>query len=136
MTALDEFEIQSTLTSLLDAFTRTAIENAAGRQAVLVNQDATLGDLSRDFERQAPLLGVPFSRRGLETSGLRNVGIDRQLSDFQRNFTRQQQGFTQQLDAFDVNDLQNQATFQQNVANTEQFAAARRQELATQIRGL
>lgn len=135
-TALEQFQIQQQLADLLNSFNQNAISNAFQRQALSLNRDAVLGDLQRNFDRSVPFLGVPTSRRGLETSGLRNQQIDRSLGDFQRNFQRANTDFTRQFNQLDVADLQNQTTFSQGNANLDAFQAARRSEIASQIQSL
>jgi len=135
-TALEEFQLQQQLTQLFQGFDNTAIGNAFQRQNVALNRDAVLGDLQRQFDRSSPFLGVPFSRRGLETSGIRNQGIDRQVGDFQRNFQRQATDFSRQLNQLDVSDLQNQTALQNGLADIDSFRAARRSEIASQIQSL
>ena len=136
MTVFDEFSYQNAIAALLNQFNQVAIGNASQRSNLELNRDTVLGDLQRGFDRGAPLLGVPFARRGLETSGIRNVGIDRTLSDFQRNFARTATDFQQQFDALDVSDLNNEINHQQAVANLDAEANARRSEITTQIQGL
>lgn len=135
-TALEEFQIQQQLTALLNNFNNTAIGNSFGRQNVALNRDAVLGDLQRVFDRNAPHLGVPFSRRGLETSGIRSQGIDRTIGDFQRNFQRTASDFSRQLNQFDVSDVQNQNQLQSSLGDIDAFRAAQRSEVAAQIQAL
>lgn len=136
MSALEEFQIQQALTDLFNNFQNTAVGNAFERENLLLNQSAQVGDLQRAFQRQAPQLGVPFARRGLETSGIRNVGIDRQVGDHQRNLSRVGETFNRQFNQLSVSDLQNQTQYSQGVANIDSYDAARRSEIATQIREL
>lgn len=136
MTAIEEYQIQQQLTNLLNQFNQQAITNSFQEQNLTVNRGQALGDLSRQFDQQRPFLGVPFARRGLETSGIRNVGIDRSLADQQRTLSRTAQGFDRQLNQISVGNLQNQSAYTRGVSDVDAYRQASRAELASQIRGL
>ena len=135
-TALEEFQIQRQLTDIINNFNTTTINNSLQRQNVELNRDAVLGDLQRVFDRNQPFLGVPFSRRGLETSGIRDQSIDRQLGDFQRTFQRTSQDFTRQLNNLDISDQHAFNIQESQHADIAAFRAAERSEIASQIQAL
>lgn len=136
MTALQEFQIQQQLTALLNQFNLDSINNATQRQNLEVNRGQALSDLRRQFDRSFEQLPTAYSRRGLETSGIRNRGIDRSLADFQRTSTRTAQGFDRQYNNLVTQNLASTANLERSIADVDAYRAASRQDLAAQIRGL
>ena len=136
LSVADLFQLELQRNGLINNYEVGSINNAAARQNLAVNQGIQLGDNTRSFERMFRDFGSNFSRRGLETSGIKNRVVDRTLADEQRGRDRLRQGFTSQGNFLEQQQQQLFNGFQRDTAQVDAFATAARQELASQIRGI
>ena len=100
-----------------------ATTNAYGRFLSQQRGERSLGDTSRMFGRAYPSYKAQFGQRGLGGPGIRS-GVQQQAmsnyaGDYLRDYGRQQQDLTQQLQQFDLNQQNLDAFKQQSLADLE-----------------
>ena len=104
-------------------YSTNAANNAYSRFLSQQRGQRSLGDMSRSFGRQFPIYKASFGQRGL-SGGAVNSGTMRQsmanyVGDYARDFGRQQQDLTQQLQQHDL-ELDRLGAFrQQSLADIE-----------------
>ncbi len=130
------FQLELQRNGLLNNFETDTIGIANQRQNLAVNRGIQLGDNQRTFERMFRDFGSNFSRQGLETSGIRNRTTDMVLGDQQRSRDRLRQGFTTAGNQLDLGQQQVTNAFERDRSSIDAYSTARRQELASQIRGI
>jgi hypothetical protein len=100
-----------------------ATSNAYGRFISQQRGQRGLGDSYRGYQRQFPQQTAQFGRRGLSGSGV-SSGVMRNsmnnfVGDFARNYGRQQQDLTQNLQQFDLGQVNLDAWRQQQMQAIE-----------------
>lgn len=136
MPALDEFQFNQAIEELVARFREQATVNSFNRQGLNINKNAQLGQFQRDFDVAQPRVGIGFARKGLETSGIKNVGIKRFNDSAIDQLGFINQSFNNQLDQTNQFDLNNQASFESGTGNVQAYRTAKRAEVASQISGL
>lgn len=104
-------------------YSKDAVANAYGRFISQQRGERGLGDMYRGYQRSFPQQTSGFGRRGLSGSGvdsgvMRN-SMNNYIGDFARNYGRQQQDLTQQLQQFDLNQSNMDAWREQALAGIE-----------------
>ncbi len=97
--------------------------NAYGRFLSQQRGRRSLGDMSRSFGRQTPKQVSSFGQRGLSgggiTSGAMNQSMRNYVGDYARQYGRQQQDNTMELQQYDLNQANMDAWRQQSLAGIE-----------------
>ena len=100
-----------------------ATTNAYGRFISQQRGQRNLGDSYRGYQRQFPQQTAQFGRRGLSgpgvSSGVMKNSMNNFVGDFARNYGRQQQDMTQNLQQFDLGQVNLDAWRQQQMAAIE-----------------
>ena len=104
-------------------YSNDAVTNAYGRFISQQRGERGLGDSFRGYQRQFPRQTASFGQRGLSGSGV-NSGVMRSsmnnfIGDFARNYGRQQQDLTQELQGYDMNQSNLDAWREQAMAGIE-----------------
>ena len=88
-------------------YTSDSTANAYGRFVSQQRGNRNLGDSYRNYRRQTPGMRAGLAQRGVAGpgvgGGVMNQAMDRYVGDFARDYGRQQQDLTAQLQNYDVN---------------------------------
>lgn len=100
-----------------------AATNAYGRFLSQQRGERSLGDMSRTYGRAYPSYKAQFGQRGMGgpgiQSGVQQQSMSNYAGDYLRDYGRQQQDITQQLQGFDLNQQNLDAFKQQSLADLE-----------------
>lgn len=100
-----------------------ATTNAYGRFLSQQRGERSLGDTSRAFGRSFPTYKAQFGQRGLSgpgvQSGVQQQAMSNYTGDYLRDYGRQQQDLTQNLQQFDLTQQNLDAFKQQSLADLE-----------------
>lgn len=98
--------------------------NAYGRFLSQQRGSRDLGDLSRSFYRDLPNYRAQFGHRGLAGGGINSGVMQRSMGDYlgnyTRNYGRQQQDVTQNLQNYDLQAAQMDAMYNNSVQALQQ----------------
>ena len=104
-------------------YSNDAVTNAYGRFISQQRGERGLGDSFRGYQRSFPGQTSSFGRRGLSGSGVQSGvmanSMNNFIGDFARNYGRQQQDLTQQLQGYDLNQSNMDAWREQALAGIE-----------------
>lgn len=104
-------------------YSSDAATNAYGRFLSQQRGSRTLGDMTRGFQRAYPGQKAQFGARGLAGGGIRSGTMQNAMrnfvGDFSRQYGRQQQDNTQELQGYDMNQYNLDAWRQQSLADLE-----------------
>lgn len=134
--AVSSFNVEDALRQLLLNYQSQLANNAAQQQRIVLNRGQALGDSNRQFGRMFERVPTQYSRRGLETSGIKNQGVDRILGDQFRNLGRIDQGFADQANRLGLSDLGASFTYAGGSGDRLASSAVDRQSLASQLRDM
>ena len=99
-------------------------QNAYGRFLSQQRGSRSLGDLSRNFNRQLPSYRASFSQRGLYGPGINSGTMQRSMSnylgDYARDYGRIQQDATQEAQNYDLQAAQLDAYYNNSLQALEQ----------------
>ena len=102
---------------------RDATTNAYGRFISQQRGERGLGDSYRGYQRQFPRQTAQFGQRGLSgsgvSSGVMQNSMNNFIGDFARDYGRQQQDLTQNLQQFDLGQVDLNAWRQQQMQAIE-----------------
>lgn len=100
-----------------------AATNAYGRFLSQQRGERGLGDSYRGYQRQFPRQTAQFGQRGLSgsgvSSGVMRNSMNNYIGDFARNYGRQQQDLTQNLQQYDLGQSNMNAWYQQQMQAIE-----------------
>ena len=100
-----------------------ATTNAYGRFLSQQRGERGLGDSYRGYQRQFPQQTSQFGQRGLSgsgiSSGVMRNSMNNYIGDFARGYGRQQQDLTQNLQQYDLNQVNSNAWYQQQMQAIE-----------------
>lgn len=104
-------------------YSNDAVTNAYGRFISQQRGERGLGDSFRGYQRQFPKQTSSFGQRGLSGSGIQSGvmqnSMNNYIGDFARNYGRQQQDLTQELQGHDLNQSNMDAWREQAMAGIE-----------------
>jgi hypothetical protein len=104
-------------------YSNDAVTNAYGRFISQQRGERGLGDSFRGYQRSFPQQTSQFGRRGLSGSGVQSGvmanSMNNFVGDFARNYGRQQQDLTQELQGYDLNQSNMDAWREQAMAGIE-----------------
>lgn len=104
-------------------YSNDAVTNAYGRFISQQRGERGLGDSFRGYQRSFPRQTAQFGQRGLSGSGVQSGvmanSMNNYIGDFARNYGRQQQDLTQELQGYDLNQSNMDAWREQAMAGIE-----------------
>ena len=104
-------------------YSSDSTQNAYGRFLGQQRGERNLGDTYRNYQRQTPQFQAGLAQRGVAGpgvgGGVMNQAMSRYVGDFARGFGRQQQDLTQELQGYDMNQLNLDQWREQSLAGIE-----------------
>ena len=104
-------------------YSQDATTNAYGRFISQQRGNRQLGDNQRNYKRQMPNQTAQFGQRGLSAgginSGVMNESMNRFVGDYARQQSRGQQDLTQDLQQYDLNQVNMDSWRQRQMASIE-----------------
>lgn len=111
--------------------------SAYQRARLGLRNNMALDQIGQSFDRQRALLPGSFIQRGLYgNSGIFNSALEDYAKARGQAFSNQQFNYSDQLGQLDLQDQQAGSTYNTGLAGVAAEQAARRAELATQLRGI
>lgn len=106
------------------------------RGGLLAQQSQDTGDLAMKYDRMRESIPGGFAHRGLLNSGVYGGALQQYGQDRTSAYARMAQGYGQQLGQVTLDQGASDRTYTSGLSSVADAEAARRQDLATQIRGL